>query len=51
MKEQKTRKPGEGLSGQNHCKLQQDKRKALKPLGFQDFMVAGTGLEPATSGL
>ena len=31
--------------------LQQQKEKPLKPLRFQGFVVAGAGLEPATSGL
>lgn len=39
------------LFGKTNCKLQQDKEKVLKPLGSQDFLVAGGGFEPPASGL
>ncbi len=41
----------ERLFGKINCKLQQDKEKSLKPLRFQGLVVAGTGFEPAASGL
>jgi hypothetical protein len=33
------------------AQLQKQKKKPLKSFDFSGFMVAGTGLEPATSGL